>query len=118
MEGVRILAENAVYETVYSFGFHPMLIFVAIFLVAGIWMLITSIYYTELYLLFMSMLVCSTILVCGWAIASEGKSEEVFSHIEYKVIIEDGVELNEFLNHYEILDQDGEIYTVKEKGEN
>jgi hypothetical protein len=41
----------------------------------------------------------------------------VFSHIEYKVIIEDNVEFKEFINYYEILDQEGEIYTVKEKGE-
>ena len=35
-------------------------------------------------------------------------------YIEYKVIIEDSVPMNEFLNKYEILDQEGRIYTVKE----
>lgn len=37
------------------------------------------------------------------------------SHIEYKVTIDDSVAMNEFLNKYEILDQDGKIFTVKEK---
>ena len=37
------------------------------------------------------------------------------SHIEYKVTIDDSVSMNEFLDKYEILDQEGKIYTVKEK---
>ena len=36
------------------------------------------------------------------------------SHIEYKVTIDDSVSMNEFLDKYEILDQEGKIYTVKE----
>ena len=34
---------------------------------------------------------------------------------EYKVTISDEVSLNDFLDKYEILDQEGKIYTVKEK---
>ena len=37
------------------------------------------------------------------------------SHIEYKVTIDDSVSMNEFLDKYEILDQEGKIYTVKER---
>lgn len=33
----------------------------------------------------------------------------------YKVTIDDSVSMNEFLDKYEILDQEGKIYTVKEK---
>ena len=36
-------------------------------------------------------------------------------HIEYKVTVDDSVSMNEFLNKYEILDQEGKIYTVKER---
>lgn len=38
-----------------------------------------------------------------------------YSHIEYKVTIDDSVSMNEFLNKYEIINQEGKIYTVKEK---
>ena len=38
-----------------------------------------------------------------------------YSHTEYKVTIDDSVSMNEFLDKYEILDQEGKIYTVKEK---
>lgn len=34
---------------------------------------------------------------------------------QYKVIIDDSVSMNEFLEKYEIIDQDGKIYTVREK---
>ena len=35
-------------------------------------------------------------------------------YTSYEVILEDSVSMNEFLNKYEILDQRGQIYTVKE----
>ena len=37
------------------------------------------------------------------------------NHIEYKVTVDDSVSMNEFLDKYKILDQEGKIYTVKEK---
>lgn len=36
-------------------------------------------------------------------------------HIEYKVTVDDSVSMNEFLNKYEILEQEGKIYTVRER---
>lgn len=33
----------------------------------------------------------------------------------YKVTIDDSVSMNEFIDKYEILDQEGKIYTVREK---
>lgn len=49
---------------------------------------------------------------CGKMIA---KQTSVFSHYEYKVLIEDSVPLNEFNEKYEIVDQEGQIYTVIER---
>lgn len=34
---------------------------------------------------------------------------------QYKVVIDDSVSMNEFLEEYEIIDQEGKIYTVREK---
>lgn len=34
---------------------------------------------------------------------------------QYKVIISDEVPMNEFLEKYEIIDQEGKIYTIREK---
>lgn len=41
--------------------------------------------------------------------------KEVGKEYHYKVTIDDSVSTNEFLNKYEILDQEGKIYTVKER---
>ena len=49
---------------------------------------------------------------CGRVIE---KQTSVFSHYEYKVLIEDNVPLNEFNEKYEIIDQEGQIYTVIER---
>ena len=43
------------------------------------------------------------------------KTDEV--EISYKVTISEEVSLNDFMEKYEIIDQDGKIYTVKERGE-
>ena len=42
-------------------------------------------------------------------------NEKNINHIEYKITIDDSVSMNEFLDKYEILDQEGKIYTVKER---
>lgn len=42
------------------------------------------------------------------------KGKEI-DYIEYKVTIDDSVPMTEFYQRYEILDQEGKIYTVKEK---
>ena len=44
-------------------------------------------------------------------------NENSIDHIEYKVTISDEVSLTEFNEKYEIIDQDGKIYTVKERSE-
>lgn len=36
-------------------------------------------------------------------------------YVEYKVTVSDEVNLNEFMDKYEILEQEGKIYVVKEK---
>ena len=39
------------------------------------------------------------------------------TYTEYKVIISDDVSWNEFNEKYEVIDQEGKIYTIKEKTE-
>ena len=49
------------------------------------------------------------------AILSGISNKNNIDHIEYKVTIDDSVSMNEFLDKYEIIDQEGKIYTVKER---
>ena len=59
-------------------------------------------------------------LICGLllgAIMGDISSTPKKSETHYKVLISDEVSMNEFLGHYEIVDQEGKIYTVKERVE-
>lgn len=40
---------------------------------------------------------------------------DVVDHIEYKVTVSEDVNFNEFMNKYEVVDQEGLIYTIKER---
>ena len=46
-------------------------------------------------------------------VVATNKPVEYETH--YKVTIDDSVSMNEFLDKYEIIDQEGKIYTVKER---
>lgn len=48
----------------------------------------------------------------GFAIGDTSKTK---THTEYKVTISDDVNFNEFDHKYEILSQEGKIYTIKER---
>ena len=52
-------------------------------------------------------------VVAGFSMVSPDPN--IIDHIEYQVTISDSIKLNEFLEHYEIIDQQGKIYTIKEK---
>lgn len=52
-------------------------------------------------------------LIAGGILAQ--KTDEV--ETTYKVIVSEEVFLNDFMEKYEIIDQEGEIYTIRERGE-
>ncbi len=54
-------------------------------------------------------------LLCTLFFGCLGIGEYETGEYEYKVTIDDSVSMNEFLDKYEILDQEGKIYTVKER---
>lgn len=57
------------------------------------------------------MVIAMLILMCLSFINNENN----IHHIEYKVVIDDSVSMAEFMDKYEIIDQEGKIYTVKER---
>ena len=54
-------------------------------------------------------------LICALVFGVGGIGEYETGEYHYKVTIDDSVSMNEFLDKYEILDQEGKIYTVKER---
>lgn len=63
--------------------------------------------------------ICSAVGVIGGIILGIGighiNATPIAYETHYKVTIDDSVSMNEFLDKYEIVDQEGKIYTVKEK---
>ena len=53
-------------------------------------------------------------IVFGFIIGDD-TSEAIEYTTEYKVAISDEVSMNEFYEHYEVIEQDGKIFTVREK---
>ena len=63
---------------------------------------------------------CFAILGIGLGMILGAVSGAVFDipttyETQYKVTISDEVSLNEFYEHYEVIDQDGKIFTVRER---
>lgn len=48
-------------------------------------------------------------------VAGTSNETPVKTETRYKVVISDEVSMNEFLERYEIVDQEGKIYTIKER---
>lgn len=53
-------------------------------------------------------------VVCGFSTGS-ANSKPVAYKTQYKVTISDEVKMNEFYERYEVIDQEGKIYTVEER---
>ena len=110
MTGVEILNSKIMYNTIlpeYWMVIGSILAFTLICL--------TVYFYVKFNnwaaILCLILVVISIVIVCLGAISNKNSVD----YIEYKITIDDSVSMNEFLDKYEILDQEGKIYTVKEK---
>lgn len=110
MTGVSILTSKEIYNTIlpeWCIGIGVMLTFVFVMM---------TIYFTGEKKLFQD-LICIVLTLCsvGMVIMGNTDNKNSIDYIEYKVTIDDSVSMTEFMDKYEILDQEGKIYTVKER---
>lgn len=116
MAGVEILAENAIMTTQYSFVWNGFTIFSYILAVCCIIAMIFFIIDDEL-IAIAPFLLAIFLIITGTGIANVKGMEEVYSHTEYLATIEETVPLVEFNQKYEIIEQIGELYRIKERAE-
>lgn len=110
MNGVEILSSEIIYNTIlpeYCIGIG--LGFGIIFVVLCI---VCLAYEKYLVSILPALFVIVSIVIAAYG-GTYSKTD--INHTEYKVTIDDSVSMNEFLDKYEILDQEGKIYTVKER---
>ena len=110
MEGITIL--SVAEQTVMGQEITPLSVIFAI--VFGVAALCTT--YTMFHREDERLILLFFLLVVGGvaAILISGRTE-VDSYAEYKVTISDSVSYNEFVEQYEVIDQEGLIFTVKER---
>jgi uncharacterized membrane protein len=116
MNGVEILAEEVIYKL------QPFNIFFLGTIIISIPCLIRFLAYAhKIHQLDAGLVILALILVlaiglvCGTATMATPLVDREVKYIEYKVTIDESVSMVEFLDKYEILDQEGKIYTVKER---
>lgn len=115
MNGIEILSiiEKPILlfnETAFFIAFA---IFMLIFLTIGIYAWVAEGYF-ELFMVCLILgLIASFLLAASCGAMFSEETDEV--ETSYKVTISDEVSLNEFLDKYEIIDQEGKIYTVRER---
>ena len=110
MTGVEILSSTTIYNTILP------KYFLAIGLLLGfIFVIVMAACFANDHIILC--LICIALALGSGIVGSLGGtiSKTDIDHIEYKVTIDDSVSMNEFLDKYEILDQEGKIYTVKER---
>ena len=120
MAGVEILAENAVYITEYVPQFTWKVVLTGSFgIVLALFALGMMIGNDELFLPGILITVLAAILIgVSINVYKTDNPEEVYSHTEYLATIEETVPLIEFNQKYEIIEQIGELYRIKECVEN
>ena len=110
MDGITILSEKIFYSDLLPSWFIGLsligFVISAVFIIVGV---------TEgkFKIAILSSIIFLFSLTLGIA-TNTIKSKEI-DYIEYKVTIDNSVPMTEFYQRYEILDQEGKIYTVKER---
>lgn len=110
MTGVDILSSETIYNTFLPAAFIAIgIVFLFAFLIACAFCLAND--------KICAAIICYVLMFCSLAVGMLGDIENKNSvhHIEYKVTIDESVSMTEFMDKYDIIDQEGKIYTVKER---
>lgn len=55
------------------------------------------------------------LIITAWAAIYAQCHQNTFDHVEYEVILQDNVSMNEFISKYDVIDKHGSVYTIVEK---
>lgn len=113
MNGINILYQEAIYKTICVNETIINILFL-LFLVMILGVIISALCMSLTGTIVFSVLGTIIIFSLGVLDSYSAPTEEI-DHYEYKVTIDDSVLMKEFLSKYEIINQEGEIYTIVER---
>ena len=111
MNGVNVLYQEPIFKTIYA-NENIMNIFVLLFIFMVFGMLISAILISLKGTIIFFVLALITFFPIS---VLNSTSTKELDHYEYKVTIDDSVPMKEFLSKYEIINQEGEIFTIVER---
>ena len=114
MIGVEILAAHEVAVT--TFNWYVFVIGMAIVIGAISWLMWKYPINDDKITCILTGLLCLVIFACPMWIIASCTGEKVPDYVEYKVQLSDEVPIADFLATYEILGQEGQILSIREKG--
>ena len=113
MNGVNVLYQEPIFKTIYANEtIISILVSLFLFMIFGALIsgLCLSLKGTIIFF------ILGMISIISFSILdSHSISTEELDHYEYKVTIDDSVPMKEFLSKYEIINQEGEIFTIVER---
>ncbi len=112
IEGIRILSQSPIIEYDYKYWYIALggvIGAIAIGLLIGV---LTQDFNFGMLGAFVGVIVGC---FAGMVATEETVVETDTGRYEYKVLIEDGVEMKEFYEHYNVIEQDGEIWVIEDK---
>ena len=118
MNGVEILAvEQVVVGWKYNFEVFRVSLGVVLILVI-LFAILFAIIYDEISAFFAALIFGAIIAGCIAGFIGLAEKEPTEYVYEYMVVVSESVSLSEFSEQYEIIDQQGKIYTVRERETN
>ena len=116
MEGVEILSEKVFYICEYQSWIFWLVVGIcaAIGFVLGGTFRSGGFDFGDAFIMLIPFIILGVILGC-LALLVTGKPTEEINYIEQKVTVSDEVSMNEFYEKYDIIEQEGKIYTVRER---
>lgn len=113
MEGITVLYQEPIYKIIcVNENILNLLAYIFIVIILGV--IISAICFELKGVVICTILGCVTLFTFG-ILDSYSTSTEELDHYEYKVTIDDSVPMKEFLSKYEIINQEGEIFTIVER---
>jgi hypothetical protein len=114
MDGVQFVLHNPQYITEYTWGWSWMGFLTGILALVFIGIFIFLIETGDPAYIACAVFVC--VFIFGTlSLFSTAKENKSYSHSEYVVVIHEDVDCKEFLKKYEVIEQNGDLITVKER---